>query len=266
MKKNQIIERMFLALLMLIGLISCQDREIITVENQSAPIVVDLSTSNLFLDGKFPDNPALNVSWEAAKYTVPTEVNYKIEASGDMAFTKPYTLGSVAGSQRTVTYTASQMNAAAEAIGLTPRVPGKMYIRVTSYLGESQLVPATSNVTALTISPYELEYPTFYLVGAASPIGWNAVEALALEKNKEFSTVVTTLKSGESFRFLGQQNWSPLNYSIDLDGTRPEYRYFKQVSSNIVQDGDENMKFTGPTGKYKVTINAKVKSLSIEAQ
>lgn len=266
MKKNHIIEKMFLAILMLIGLVACQDREIITVDNQSAPITVDLSTTNLFLDGKFPDNPALNVTWDAAKYSVPAEINYKIEASADAAFTKPYTIGSVAGSQRTATYTVSQMNAAAEAIGLTPKVAGKMYIRVTSYLGASELVSAKSNVTSLTITPYELEYPTFYLVGGASSIGWNAGDALVLTKSKEYSTIVTTLKGGESFRFLGQTNWNPLNYSIDLDGTRTEYRYFKQVSSNIVQDGDENMKFTGTTGTYKITINAKEKSLTIVPQ
>ena len=266
MKKNQIFGKLFLALLMLIGLVACQDREIIQVDNQAAPIAVDLSTTNLFLDGKFPDNPALNVTWTAAEYTVPTEINYKIEASSDATFKNPYTIGSVSGSARTVTYTVSQMNKAAEAIGLAPKVAAKMYIRVTSYLGASALLAASSNVTSLMITPYELEYPTFYLVGGASPAGWNDKEAIMLTKTKEFSTITTTLKGGESFRFLGQQNWSPLNYSIDQDGTRPEYRYFKQVSANIIQDGDENMKFTGTKGTYKITINAKDQSLSVVAQ
>lgn len=266
MKKNQILGKFFLAMLMLVGLIACQDREIIQIDNQSAPITVDLSTTNLFLDGKFPDNPALNVTWEAAKYTVPTEVNYKIEASANPAFKNPYTIGTVSGSARTVTYTVSQMNTAAEKIGLAPNAAAKMYIRVTSYLGAAGLVAASSNITSLMITPYEIVYPDFFLVGGASTVGWNDTQALQLAKSKEFSTITTQLKNGESFRFLGQRKWSPLNYSIDQDGTRPEYRYFKQVSSNIVQDGDENMKFTGPTGTYKITINAKVQSLSIVAQ
>lgn len=247
--------------------ISCQDRDTLSVENQSAAILMDLSKETVFLDQYFPDNPALNITWDAAKYTQPTELKYKIEASKTADFTQPVLVKIVEESQRTATFTVSEMNTISEKIGLLPNVQGTMYFRVSSFVGVGgEYLVAQSNVTPVKITPYELVFPDFYLVGAASPVGWDASKAMLLTKNKEIATIVTTLNGGEPFRFLGQQDWNPLNYSIDQDGTRTNYRYFKQVPSTIVQDGEENMKFTGATGTYKITINAKAQTLTIEAQ
>lgn len=267
--KNKIINRILLVAVMLLGLSSCEDREIITVDNGNAPIIMDLSTSTLNLDSNFPDNPALTVSWNPASYTVPTEIKYKIQASATEDFSNPQDMGTTDKSIRTQTFTTAQMNTAAKSIGLLPGVPAKMYLRVQSFLGTGALVE-TSNVTYVTITPYVLVYPTFYLVGEAAYMGWNAGSAQKFYKDENFSYMYTYLEKDKNFRFLGQQDWNPINYSIDLDGTRDAYRYFKQVSSNIIQapgGDDENMRFTGDTGIYKITINAdkSVQSLKAEA-
>lgn len=254
--KNNIFKGVFLLLISLLGIISCSDREIVTIDNQSAPILMDVSKESVFLDKNFPDNPAFNVTWDVAKYTVPVQITYRIEVSADDKFTKPFVLGTVGNSARTATFTNAQMNTAAQTIGLVKDVAGTMYMRVSSYLGNGESLTSTSNVSMIKITPYELEYPTFYLVGGASYVGWTAVDAQVLYKSSSKSIIYTYLEGGQPFRFLGQKNWDPTNYSIDLSGTRENYRYFKQVSSNLVQDGDENMKFTGATGIYKITINA----------
>lgn len=254
--KNNIFKGVFLFLLSLLSIISCNDRELVTAENQSAPILMDVSKETVFLDKHFPDNPAFNVTWDASKYTVPVQVTYKIEVSADSKFTKPFLLGTVANSARTATFTNAQMNTAAQSIGLVKDVQGTMYIRVSSYLGNSESLLTASNVSMIKITPYELEYPTFYLVGAASYVGWNAGNAQVLYKSSNKSIIYTYLEDGQPFRFLGQKNWDPTNYSLDLSGTKDTYKYFKQVSSNLTQDGEENMKFSGTTGIYKITIDA----------
>ena len=252
--KNKYIINAFAALLLMIGLTSCDNRELVQVDNSAAPIAMDLSAEHIFLDKNYPDNPALNVSWTQAAYTVPVEVNYKIEASKDKDFKTPYVLGTVAQSLRTATYTVSQLNTAAQTIGLTKNIEGKMFLRVISALGANQ-IKAVSNVTTVNVTPYALEYPNFYLVVAASYVGWNSGVAQALYKMDNFSYIYTYL-SQESFRFLGQQAWSPINYSIDNPGTDAASRYFKQTSANIVFSDRENMKFTGAAGIYKIEINA----------
>ncbi len=261
--KNTFIYKVLLAVIALITVSACDDREIVQVENGNSPIIIDLSAENLVLDKNFPNNPALTITWNAATYTIPTEVKYKVEVSSDEAFTEPYSLGTVAESIRTASYTVSQMNTASAAIGLPAYESGQMFVRVSSYLGNGDL-SSVSKVTSLHITPYELEYPTFYLVGAASYVGWNSGQAQLLYKKENYSYVYTYM-TPENFRFLGQAAWDPINYSIDNPGTREASRYFKQVSDNISFADEENMKFTGTAGIYKITINSdtSVQSLSL---
>lgn len=263
---RNIIKTILFAFAVMFSLISCENREVIIVDKESAPIILDLSKDALVLDQHFPNNPALTLTWEPAKYTVPTEINYRIEASKTQDFTKPFVLGSFNQSVTSASFNVAQMNEAAGGLALETGMANPVYLRVVSYLGSPQYLQNTSNVTKLMLTPYEVVYPDFYLVGAASSIGWDAAKALKFTKNKELSTLTTTLKEGETFRFLGQNDWNPLNYSIDQAGTREKYRYFKQVTSNVVFADEENMKFTGKTGTYKITINAKEQSLTIVAQ
>ena len=264
---KKILNIIVFAIIAVMGLIACDDRNDTIIDTTKSPIVVDLSTSKLILDSNFPKNPALTIFWDATQYTVPTEIQYRIEVSSDDKFTKPFTLNTLKESIRSSTFTAEQMNTAAVSIGLVPYVEGKMYIRVISYLGSNNSMVATSNITSLKITPYKLSYPDFYLVGEASYVGWNAGASQILYKSDNFSTIYTYLENGKNFRFLGQQGWDGTNYSINSDGIKDNYKYFKQASSNIAKaDGDdENMKFSGTTGIYKVTIDATSEIKSITA-
>lgn len=262
--KLKYLTKILLALSAIFAFIACSDREVITVENTTNSVIVDLSTTNLFLDQNYPTNPALTVSWSAAQYSVPVSKNYSIEASANENFTNPLEISKVTESNTAVTYNVSQMNAAAQNIGLAANVPGKMFLRVKSYLGANNLV-SFSNVTSLTITPYKLVYPNFFLVGAASYVGWTASSAQILHKVDNQSIIYTYLEKDQNFRFLGQQDWSPINYSIDDNGTDVGNRYFKEVSANISLGDHENMKFTGTTGVYKVVINADKSVQSLKA-
>lgn len=268
--KNKIINNIFLVAVILLGLISCNDREIVSVDQGNAPIVMDLSTSELALDKNFPDNPALTVSWSAASYSVPVEIKYDLEISATEDFATPKKLGSTSQSLRAASFTTVQMNSAAESIGLPADAFGNMYMRVVAYLGTGDL-KEVSNTTLLKIKPYKLVFPSFYLVGDASYVGWNAGNAQKLyqsDPTDKFSVIYTYLEKDKNFRFLGQKDWNGLNYSIDMAGTKTDYRYFKQVSDNIIQapGDDENMKFIGETGIYKITINADKAQQSLKAE
>lgn len=268
--KNRILNSVFFLFAIIFGLVSCEDRELVTVNNQSAPVLIDLSSDSLILSEAFPGNPSLTVTWEEAGYSIPVEVNYRLEVSDNNTFAEPVAvLGTLNRSENVAAFTAVQINNAAAAIGLEPGVTGTMFMRVVSYLGASNEVAATSNVTSLLVRPYSLTYPDFYLVGEASVVGWNAGDAQHLYKHDKFSTIYTYMENGKNFRFLGQQDWNPVNYSLDADGMKPEYKYFKQWTSNMEKAGEddagENIKFTGETGIYKITINADKSAQTIEA-
>ncbi len=252
-------------MILLLGITSCEEREEITIDPSGSPIVADLSKESVFLDGNFPNNPVLTVSWDAANYSVPTEVNYRVEVSSTESFKDSFILGNFGQSVKYATFTAVQMNGAAAGIGLVANVSGKMYVRVKSYIGTTEQLQQMSNVTSLMVTPYKLVYPDFYLVGAASYVGWTASSAQILYKKDNESIIYTYLENNQNFRFLGQKDWNPINYSIDDAGTDAANRYFKQVSDNIVFGDHENMKFTGATGVYKIVINADKSVQSIKA-
>jgi len=251
---------------LLMTIIGCQDREIINIDNQVNPIVMDLSSQNLILDSNFPSNPSLTITWQAAKYTVPTAINYKIEASADETFKSPVLLSTASSPNNFVTMTVKQMNEVSQALGFEPDMSSKMFIRVTSYIGDETL-SSTSNITSLMIKPYVLTYPDFYIVGAASYVGWTATEAQLLYKTENKSIIYTYLEKDQNFRFLGQKDWSPLNYALKTDGTKESNKYFTKWSANLSKpDGDdENIKFSGSTGIYKIVIDATAGSQAIEA-
>ena len=266
--KNNIIKHILLAVTLILGLSSCEDRDIITIENVASPIVMDLSANSLVLDKNFPGNPALTVTWQSAAYSVPTEISYRIEIAGDKDFATPYTLATVAGSERATAFTVLQMNDAAAGIGLAPNIASKMFMRVMSYLGSGESLATTSNVTSLMVTPYVLTYPSFYIVGAASYVGWTPEKAKILYKKDNLSYIYTNLQNGENFRFLGQLAWDGKNYALNTPGTKADNQYFKQWSDVFAKpDGDdENIKFVGATGVYKVTINATLGVQTIEAK
>lgn len=257
--KQSIFNKFFLGLMMILGIISCDDRELITVEQTAAPTLIDLSADKLFLDQNYQSNPVLTLTWSPAEYNVPTEIKYDVEVSSDEAFSAPVTLANVASSQRSVAFNTKQVNDAATTAGLVPNEEQTLYFRVVSYIGAKGL-KTPSNVTSLLVTPYIVikEFPKFYLVGGASVADWSPNDAIELQQNEYKNYIYTYLENSKSFRFLGQKAWDGLNYSIDAPSIRESYRFFTSLSDILVPDTkeDENIIFEGESGIYKIEINA----------
>lgn len=172
--KNNLITHIFLAVALIFGLASCEDREVITVEPSAAPMMMDLSAETLFLDSNFPNTQALTVTWDGAGYTVPVEVKYEVQMSATESFENYATLPVT--SEKYVALTTKELNEKVKEIGLVPYEAQKLYFRVVSYLGNGDLLQ-TSNVSSLSITPY-LASPTYtytdlYLIGSATAADWN---------------------------------------------------------------------------------------------
>lgn len=176
MKKNNLY-KFFFALMMLIGIVSCEDRENLVIEPSSAAILMDLSADNLVLDENFPSNAALTITWQPSTYSIPTEIKYSLEISATEDFANSYVLTTTQGSVTTVAFTNKEMNDAAKNINLTPYVAQKMYLRVSSFIGTMNSLLQKSAVTNITVTPYvsspPYAYSDLFLVGNATPGGWD---------------------------------------------------------------------------------------------
>lgn len=252
--KHIIFKQIFFAVALILGLISCEDRDLVTIENQSAPMVMDLSADKLNLDPLFPGNPALTVTWEPAKYSVPVEVKYKLEISADETFDNAKELISTTQSQTNASFSVNDMNEAVKTIGLIPDEWQTLYFRVTAFLGEGDLI-STSNITSLEIKPYlaspTYEFTDLYLVGDATAAGWDNLadndNMLPLQKTSESSVYEFTgyFKGGndEGFKMVKVKGSWDAQYGLGA------------AAGQLSTDGGSGNISVDKDGYYKLTVN-----------
>ncbi len=254
--KNFKIKYIFSLLAIGLLIVACQDREIITIEDSEAPMLVNLSAQNLILDPNFPSNPSLTISWTPAKYTVPVEINYNIEISSTETFDKKFALGDKIGqSVTTKSFTNKQINDAAKLIGLVPSQSQKIYFRVISSVN-GNFYSQVSNVTNLTVTPYlaspVYNYVDLYLIGAATAGGWDNVATnlniypLLKNTDKNIYTYSGFFKA-DGFKIIKNKGSYDVQYGL---GTATN------ATSGTLDTGGGSGNIMIPSdGYYKLTIN-----------
>lgn len=246
---KNILRLILASLFVSVVLIACEneaDRDWKTTEDSFRLLDAGLGANVITEESK--DNP-FTVLWETKEAG-----EYSVVISSTEDFANKIVLGT--SSTNTFTTTLDVLNTKLLDAGLAGNTAHSLYFRIEK--GDE-----VSNVVSTTITTYQAVYPDFYLVGNASNASWDAANAINLYKHDNISEIYTYLEPNE-FRFLGQADWNPLNYSIDAAGIKDSYRYFKTVSSNIEKSsGDENMKFTGTSGIYKMVVNVDAKSLTV---
>ena len=244
--------------------ISCEkDEEIAVLGEGTTPTLASDKTSVVLLKDNEED-PAVKFEWTNPQFQTQVALKNTIQfAKAGTDFESPGE-SVVTANDLNITYTVAELNKLSLDAGLTPGVATPIEVRLKSEIGKTVLY---SNTVALTVTPYLTAFPSFYIVGDASAVGWNAGSAQLLYKKDNFSTIYTYLENGKYFRFLGQPDWNPINYSMDVTGMKDNYKYFKTWSSNLVASPDENMQFTGTTGMYKIVIDADAtqKSINVSA-
>lgn len=242
---------MLLAVLVFLGIMSCQDRELITIEPESAPIVMDLSTQNLVLDPNFPSNPAITVSWDPAKFNVPVETKYSVEISATEGFETKEVVGSTTQSVTHLSFSNVQMNNAAKKIGFVPGVAQKMYFRVVSFIGVNDY-EQVSNVTSLMITPY-LAAPIYnfvdlYLVGDATAAAW--------DNNSDNKNLLPLLKTAEDNQYTFTGFFKQGGFKmIKVKGSWDAQFGLGAASGMLSIDGGSGNIPVAADGYYKLTVN-----------
>lgn len=259
--KNNIFKHFFLAVGLFLGITSCEDREIVNIDNQASSVIIDLSKNDLILDSNFPSNPALTINWSSATYTVPVEVKYELQMSATETFETSEVLANTTQSQTVATFTTLEMNNAAKKVGLVPDVAQKMYFRVKSFVGDN-ILPQVSNVTSLLITPYvaspTYEYVDLFLIGDATAGGW---DNLVSNNN-----LLPLLKTSDSNIYSFTGLFKVGGFKIIKEKGSWDAQYGLGASAGVLSTdgGSGDIKIT-QEGYYKLTINTSALSYTIEA-
>lgn len=234
----------------------------VTVYPADGPVITNPTAgSSLVLDAANPTAVATTFTW--ADYSYGTiNANYKVEMAteGSAAFML------VGNTQNVKELAVSNfdLNEVASKLSLPVNVASNVDIRVTA-TSESTggTITKTSSVVTFQLTPYQPDFKELYLVGGGTAVGWDASNAQLLYQNQNISEIYTYLENNGEFRFLGQQDWNPINYSLNADGINDSYKYFATWSTNLEPSGAENIKFLGNSGMYKITIDQNTKSIVV---
>lgn len=218
------------------------------------------SGQSIVLDAASPLATAATVKWNDYSYGVNANYSVEISPKGADAFVSTGTTVST----KELAWTNFTLNDAVLKAGLPVGVASEVDVRVTvSTSSAGGTITKTSDIVTFKVTPYQPAYVDFYLVGGGTAVGWNASGAQLLKNTNEISEIYTYLENNGEFRFLGQQDWNPINYSLNAPGINDSYKYFKTWSSNLEPSGAENMKFTGDSGMYKITINQNSRDITV---
>jgi hypothetical protein len=231
----------------------------------SGPVITaPTNGSSITLNSANQSEIATTITWsDYSSYGSDVVYTVEIAKKGATTFS---TLGEVTNT-KSFAISNKDLNTAALTVGAIVNVETELDFRITAKTNFSTPgIELKSAIVTAKLTPYQVDYPDFFLVGGATAAGWTPSAAPKLYKHDNISEIYTYLQP-ENFRFLGQKDWNPLNYSIDLPATDADKRYFKTVSSNVEFGNNENMKFTGTAGIYHIVIDADfgVKSLTVSS-
>ena len=249
--KNNIFKHSILAMTATLGLVSCEDRELITIGNDSAPIVMDLSTQNLILNSNAPANPALTIRWENAAYTVPVETKYEVQISATESFEVSHNLTSTAQSQNYASFTTQEINEGVKVIGFEPYVSQKLFLRIASFVGSGDL-RQYSNVTSMMVTPY-LASPTYsytdlYLIGDATAGAWDNAAAN--------TSMYPLMKTSESSKYTYTGFFKTGGFKLVRDKGQWDPQWGLGASAGVLsQDGGSGNIPVATDGYYKLTVD-----------
>lgn len=229
------------------------------------PVAVPVITSptagqTIVLDAANPLATAATVKWTDYSYGV--NVNYTVEIA-KKGSDKFVATGATVNDKQLI-WTNYALNDAALKAGLTIGITSEMDVRVTATTTSTGgTISKVSEMVTFKVLPYQPAFINFHIVGSATAAGWNETKAQLLKNTNEISEIYTYLEQNGEFRFLGQKNWNPDNYSLNAAGIKDEYKYFNTWSTNLEPSGPDNIKFTGNSGMYKITINQNSRSISV---
>ena len=129
------------------------------------------------------------------------------------------------------------------------------------FIGTTGYFDITCDLKNFNVTMEAVDEPVMFMTGAAIG-GWNwgaDYVQMTWISNGIFETT-TEFINGEAFRFFAQADWGPTSYNYPYFANGEVDALFEDAG-----DGDNNFRFVGTTGNYKVTLNMLDNIVTMEA-
>lgn len=225
---------------------SCEDSAELTVlQKVSFPSAVEASTSTIIISEDNESQPVVAISWPAVVYPIPAPVTYALQfdipanTSGENAWSTATRI--VVGEDvLSKSFLGIDLNKIAIKLGLPIDVPGKIAVRVESYMDHT----IYSEPITLTVTPYEKAVVTGDIIMPGSYQDWKVETAAAFPAiNKGIFQGYVTIPEGAGlgFKLNQERNWAQF--------------YGAGATNNDLKNmSDTDFQMPG-AGSYQMTIN-----------
>lgn len=224
----------------------------VSISSYKVPVTLTpSSTSALVLQVSNATNTAISFNWNASPYGANT-INYALQldtAGGNFANPQVKQLGTSLNSS----FTVNELNTAAIAAGVIGGSTKNVEFRIVSYLGGGYSnVLGYSNIVTVNVTTFTPIPSNFYIVGDATPLGWN--NNANLSPSQEFTRIsdvsygiVINLTAGGSYLFLPVAG----DWSHKFGGT-------SATGGTLLADGavpGSNTPAPATSGTYQIIVN-----------
>jgi starch-binding outer membrane protein SusE/F len=235
-----------------------EGEKVVLKENITASDLSDLSAASFALVMDSAATVTETFEWTKVDFGFPAQITYtiQIDTTGN-EFENAIDLATVTS---TLSYDLieGEFNKILLQNGYAAAVPVTLQFRIKAFIN-ANVDPVYSDAVEAVVTPYAIVFPPIYMCGDATG-GWNWDSDVTVRSTSAgiYSTIAV-FTNGGAFRFFKQADWGPTSYN---------YPYFTGTVSALFSnaaDGDQNFRFTGTTGYYRVTVNMTTKSVSMEA-
>ncbi len=251
--------KIVVALIAFFGVTSCDNEDNYELSEPVGTyrITTPLNGDSIVLSELTPTNPGIALTWTPMDYTTQSVITYTVElAPNGSDFSDAQSLATTTNTYATVQ--SAVLNLAALTAGATPFVQSPVDIRIKATSGTTGTQPVYSEKITYLVTTYGCLGQ--YAVGAGIPsAGWNWNSPLSLICDDNILTARTNLIN-DTFRF----------FTVNTDwGSGRNFPYYTsngyKISSSLVNaaDGDQNFRFTGTPGTYRIKINENIKTVTL---
>jgi hypothetical protein len=254
-----LMKNIFTALLLICVLFGCdEDGTRLQLKENIAPNQLqDLSASDYVLQEQNAGQTFETFQWSVTDYGFPAAPTYTLEIDkAGNNFASPVEL--LSSDTLSASVSVSEMNDKLLDLGLLPDQASNVEIRVRSDVNEN-IEPVYSDAKSFSVTPYAMGPAPIFMIGAATG-GWDLAKAVPLTNvSQDVYETVAEFTSGETFRFFTTPSWEAdqYNWGSFAGGS---------VDSNLepANDNDNNFRFTGDSGWYKITTDVKNRTITME--
>ena len=248
-----------IVLISLVSFTSCSKEEVYTVE-PAGELKLSVSSQEIHLQQLYDQQSALTVSWTTGTNNgTGAAISYLLQmdrVGNNFASPLVYDLGKTIYEK---SFTVAELNQyLINDFGVTAGQSGTYEFRLTATVHTNPEAVQTSEVTGVEVATYVPVSTTLYLIGSASPNGWDANNGIALTPKADNPTV---------FEFKGALGVGDFKFVTTLGQFLPTYNKGSDDSKLFYRTSDDQPddSFTVSEGAvYKIVVNLLELKISIQ--